>query len=219
MLDDSLLCVILLLLMLFALFYATNYPAFAKMTVDAVSTKERQSIFEEQAHVGWGLKVFMIFQFLLLCSIFLVRASEAYHYIQVYTVTDLFKWLVYGFLAVSAFYLFKRMCNFVIWNIFAPRDEYKLWSTGYTATMSAWGTLLYIPVMLLILAGHYPLLSLIVFALFFLVNRIVIIYKTTNIFRIKRIHLFHFLLYLCGLELMTFLLFLKGLSFFYNLLE
>ncbi|MDR2809735.1 MAG: DUF4271 domain-containing protein [Tannerellaceae bacterium] len=217
LINDLIFSLLFALFLVFALVFHANYHLFLKMIRDVFYVKERLSLFEEIDGNETIFRGFMIFQSLLLCSIALFLIGCLYNYIPDSSNigTNLFFigaiWVV-----LLLFYTFKQFFYNLIGMIFTDPNLYKIWRTGYTASVGVWGVLLYIPVLCLAFVKVYLYVYVLLFAFIYILWRFIIIHKTINIFNITGIGFLYIILYLCAQEILPLIFLYKGIIYLYN---
>lgn len=218
--DDAIFTMLLVLFIAFALIFRTNYQLFIKMMRDVIFLKERQNLFEKASKGNaWLFRNFMNFQALFLCSIGLFSIIRAYGYINHLSKPALLISIGLIFAILYVFYWLKQSFYFLFGLVFADSGKYKLWKTNYNAIMGAWGVLEYLPVIWLLFVGSHLTSSVILFSIFYISCRFVIIYKTIRIFYKKNTGFLYISLYLCGQEILPLIFLYKGIIYLYNFIE
>ncbi|MDR2388617.1 MAG: DUF4271 domain-containing protein [Tannerellaceae bacterium] len=218
LIDDLIFSLVFALLFIFSLVFHANYYLFLKMGRDVFYVKERLSLFEEIDGNETFFRSFMIFQSLLLCSITLFCTGRLLGYIPFYpdVGTNLFLiGAVFGILLL--FYTFKQFLYKLLGCIFTTSNLYKIWRTGYIASVGMWGILMYIPVLCLVFVKVYLHIYVLLFILLYILWRFVIIHKTISIFNIKGVGFLYIILYLCAQEILPFVFLYEGIIYLYNL--
>ncbi len=217
--DDVLFSLLLVLFICFALVFRSNYPLFMKMLRDVVFLKERQNLSRKNAGNEWFFRHFMTFQALFLCSIGLFAIGRAYGYVDSLKENTLFLSIFFLFLLLWVFYYAKQGLYFLFGSVFAERAKYRFWKTSYNAIIGAWGVLLYLPVLWLVFVGASLTVPVVLFGIFYILCRFVIIYKTIRIFHKKNREILYISLYLCGQEILPLVFLYKGIVYLYNFIE
>jgi hypothetical protein len=217
MVNDLIFSLLLALLIVFALIFHVNYRLFAKMIRDVFHIKDRLSLFEDIDGNETVFHSFMVFQALFLCSLTFFISGRAYGYISDYpTISSNLQIIALIFIVLLSFYLFKQLMNGLLGMVFADAEQYKTWRIGYSASISSWGVLLYVPVLWMAFIGTQLGIPVFMFAVLFLLWRLVIIYKTIRIFNIKNAGLINIILYLCGQEILPLIFLYEGIIYLYN---
>lgn len=125
-----------------------------------------------------------------------------------------FENIVMTALAVGAYFVFQYAVYNVVGLTFTTSEGCALWTRSFTASMSILGIVLILPALTII---FYPVITLpmvFVAAIFYIIARILFIYKGFRIFYTNFGSLVYFILYLCTLEIVPiFILFHIVLSF------
>ncbi|WP_102407485.1 DUF4271 domain-containing protein [Parabacteroides bouchesdurhonensis] len=217
--DDIIFTMLFVLFVAFAIVFRTNFRLFLKMLRDVVFLRERQSLFEKPVGSEWFFRNFMIFQALFLSSIFLFEVARAYGYVNHLKENAVLISIGIIFVVLCLFYQFKQFFYYLFGCIFTDTPRYKFWKMNYNATISAWGTLLYIPVLWLIFVTAHLFIPVILFIFFYILFRFVIIYKTIRIFHKRNAGLLYISLYLCGQEILPLMFLYQGMVYLYNFIE
>ena len=214
--SDILLLVIFLLLSVFALIFRLNVPAFGKMIQNIHIGKQRQSIFDTTERDRFLFNVFMTFQTLLLCAVYLFSIAVAYKYTPQPDVLTTLRAIALIWAALFLFYLFKLLIISILGKIFAEKSVYKTIFENYQSIFCTWGVLLYFPVLWMLLIGQNFSVALVIFFVSYLISRVILIYRFIHIFFNKNNGKLFIMSYLCGQEIIPLVFLYKGLIFMYN---
>jgi len=217
--NDILLLVVLLLLSTFALIFRLNIPMFSRMIGNINAGEKGQSIFEARAKDSFLLNLFLAFQSLFLCSVFLFStATKDGHFVRPDVMTTLLV-LVFLFVVLFLFCILKRAIYHGFGYIFTERSLCNMMLTNYQALFCIWGVFLYIPVLWVLLIGEYLFVAYTIFIISYLVFRVILIYRFVYIFFNKNTGLLFLSLYLCGQEIIPLVFLYEGLISMYNIIE
>lgn len=219
MVDDVIFSMLLVLFITFALIFRMNYRLFIKMMRDVVFLKERKSLFEKSMGNEWLFRNFMNFQAIFLCCIGLFAIARVYGYVDHLQQTTVFVSIGAALVILLTFFGLKQCFYFLLGQVFTDNGKYKFWKTNYNAIIGAWGVLEYIPVLWLIFVGSHITAPIILFVIFYILCRFVIIYKTIRIFHKKNSGFLYISLYLCGQEILPLFFLYKGIFYLYNFIE
>ncbi|MDL2278744.1 DUF4271 domain-containing protein [Parabacteroides sp. OttesenSCG-928-G07] len=217
--NDLAIALLLLLFVSFAYIFHRHYGLFCRMLKDAFFVKKRQNLFEEFTGDDSFFRRFMIFQALMLCSLFVFVLCYRLGYFVIFNWWNL---LILPLIFLTVFLLFyglKQVFYHLIGWIFTNEEPFSLWKTSYQANIGLWGVSLYIPVVLLLFVDINSIWALICFILFYIGSRFVIIYKTIRIFSLKKDGFFYLCLYLCGQEILPLFFLYVGMDYLYNFIE
>lgn len=219
-LNDFLFTMILAVLILFAFVFRYNYRACLKMFSDVLYVKERQSLFDKGTVSDTPFRAFMLFQALLLCTLF----CFSYFYSQGYldfelTLNNILLCVGALFAIIFLFTLFKWMLYELTGMIFSDPNKFRIWRSSYVATMGTWGIFLYVPVVWSALWGMYPSASLGLFIVSYILCRFVIAYKALRIFYRKNTGILYINLYLCTQEILPLVFLYEGIVCLYNFIK
>jgi hypothetical protein len=217
--DDILLLVVLLLLTTFSFLFRLNTRLFAGMINNIYTSRIRQNVFDTRQRDSFLFNCFMIFQTLLLSSIFIFLASVDDNLFIKPDITTTFLVIAGLFAALLAFYLLKKGIYAVGGSIFAEKKSYKMMFMNYQALFCVWGVFLYIPVLWILLTGNYSYVAYILFIISYLLFTIILIYRFVHIFFYKDTGLLFLSLYLCSQEIVPLVFLYEGLIYMYNIIE
>jgi len=221
--NDTVFAIVLTLFICFSLVFNFHIRQFTKMIKNVVQIKQRQSLFE----ITFGnikgseniFHTFMIFQALLLCSLFLFNWGVKGNLLPTYSLPLVLGSIGVIFLVVVLFYFFKQGIYALFGWTFMPQEHIRLWRSNYFASIELWGISLYLPVILAFFCDIKPIISSLLFLFLYVLCRFVIFYKFIRIFQIKRDGFLLFFLYLCGQEIMPLFIAFKGIEYLYNFIE
>lgn len=219
-LNDFLFTLIVTILILFALVFRFNYRACLKMFSDVLYIKERQSLFEKSAVSDFYFRLFMLFQALFLCTLFLFSHfySRGYFDFEL-TIQNILLCIGGLFTIILLFFLFKWILYELTGMIFSDLNRFKTWRSSYLAIMGTWGVSLYIPAIWSALWGMYPTISAILFVCLYILCRFAIIDKTLRIFYKKNTSVLYISLYLCTQEILPLVFLYEGIVYLYNFIK
>ncbi|MDH6305006.1 hypothetical protein M2459_001743 [Parabacteroides sp. PF5-5] len=217
--NDLILTLLLLLLVVFAIVFRTNYRMFGKMIRDTFFIRERMSIFEEVGGNEFVFRRFMTFQTLFLASLSLFAIWRVGRPAANLDLKSGLLLLCFIFVFSVLYYFIKQVLYAITGYIFTEPDKYKFWKTNYNAITGFWGTLLYIPVFWLIYIGVYVRIPILLFVVFYILYRSLLVYKTIRIFHIKDGGFLYIILYLCGQEILPLMFLYEAMIYLYNFIE
>ncbi|MDR2680970.1 MAG: DUF4271 domain-containing protein [Tannerella sp.] len=217
--NDVLLLVVFILLSTFALIFRLNVPLFGKMISNMNADERRQSIFDTTQKDSFLLNLFMSFQALLLCSIFIFLVSTEYNFFINPDISETFLVIAVLFVVLLAYYLFKRSIYGIFGYVFLEQNAYKTMFVNCQALFCTWGIALYIPVLWILLVGEYFFMAYIAFIISYLICRAILIYRFIHIFFYKNTGLLFLSLYLCSQEIIPLIFLYEGLIYMYNIIE
>ena len=210
---------VLLLLTTFAIIFRLNVPLFGKMISNINATEQRQSIFETTEKDSFLFNVFMTFQSLFLCSIFIFLFTIEYKYFIRPDVSTTFSAICILLLILLIFLLLKISLFTLFGRLFADKSANKMLFTNYQALLCIWGIFLYLPILWIFLVGKYFFIAFILFIISYLIFRIILIYRFFCIFFNKNTGLLFFSLYLCAQEIVPLVFLYEGLIYIYSIIE
>ncbi|MDR2969057.1 MAG: DUF4271 domain-containing protein [Tannerellaceae bacterium] len=217
---DVVFAILLLLFLAFALIFNSHFRQFSKMIKNATHVKQRQSLFE----VTFGnikesrklFHVFMLFQTILLCSLFACYAGITYLHLPTASLNAILLSIAAPLSVIILFYFFKQGFYALFGNTFAQQEQAELWRINYIATMELWGVALYPLVVLSFFSNTKPIICILAFAFLYILSRLVLFHKSVKIFQIKKDGLLFFFLYLCAQELIPLFILYRGIEYLYN---
>lgn len=209
--DGLVLPAVFLLFFFFALQYWWHVPFFLQMLREIFSVKERGNLFEDSENENRGVHVFLLFQMLFLCSLFVFFIAREKGVTVYLSGKEQLLLLALFFLVLVVYYLVKKLFYFTFAYTFYSEERYRFWKRGYDAAIAVWGIFLYLPVFLFLAKADLFATSFL-FLISFISSRIVIIYKTIRIFYMKNGNLFYISLYLCAQEIIPLFLLCKGVN-------
>ncbi|MDR0750406.1 MAG: DUF4271 domain-containing protein [Tannerellaceae bacterium] len=217
--NDAIFALLLALLIMFAFVYRSNYRLFAKMVRDVFYLKERLSLFETVIGNEFVFRNFMIFQSLFLTALSIFAVGHVYRLFEFPDIRTNLGLISIIFLSVLLYYYFKQFLYGLIGFVFTDPEKYKFWKTNYYAITGFWGVWLYIPVFWLVFIGNYIEIALILFAVWYVLYRFWLIYKSVRIFHIRSMGFIYIFLYLCAQEILPLLFIYECLVYLYNVIE
>ena len=217
--NDLMLIIVLAFLAIFAWIFLVNFPIFGRMISNITAGEQRQSIFKTTEKNSFLFDTFMIFQTLLLLSIFLFSAAVKYKYIVNTSIKTTL--LSIGSLLVLFFiyYLFKRILYAAFGIIFLENSTNKIIFTNYHALLGTWGIILYFPVFLILLFDAFISVSVIVLIFSYLLYKAILAFRFIYFFYNKNTGFLFLCLYLCAQEIAPLVFLYEGMLFTYNIIE
>ena len=217
--NDIMLLIVLLLLSAFAMIFHLNEPLFDKMISNINVGRQRQSIFDATAKDSFFFNSFMVFQALLLCSIYIFSAIVEYKYIIKPDTAITLTTISALFVILLLFSFFKKAIYAIFGRIFTDRTITKILFTNQQALFSIWGISLYVPVLWILLVGKYFFAATALMIISYLLFRAILIYRFIYIFYNKNMGILFFSLYLCAQEIVPLFFLYEGLIYIYNIIE
>lgn len=162
----------------------------------------------------WG-EVFMIFQSILLFTIFLTTylidkgilvvtfSSYAFNFLSVFVAMTL--------LACLKYLIYRSIASFFLHN------DIKNWISRYFRLIELAGVVLFIPLFAYVFLPESRSTLLILILTVFVIVRLVVAIELLNIFVKNKVGSFYFFVYLCGTEIAPYLLFYKGMLSFISI--
>lgn len=219
LISDVVFSLMFFLLLLFALVFRANRLYFSKIVEDLVKYKERPSFFDDSIENDFFPRMFLVFQTLFLCSIIFFFYLYSIGKAAIPGLRALYLLLSLILCVLFIFYQFKQMMNYLLGLVFANPEKYRLWKMYYNAIISFWGILLYLPALWIVFYGELIIVPIVMFVFFYIMSRILLIYKTLRIFHIKNTGLLYLCLYLCAQEILPIVFLYEGLIYLYNIIE
>ncbi|MDR2232415.1 MAG: DUF4271 domain-containing protein [Tannerella sp.] len=215
---DILLFALIILIAIFAFAFYTSNPLFEKMIHGFVSVKERHNLFNTPTQESIYFDLFMGFQTMFLCTVFIYLAISHFSNIQMQTVREELLLFFTLFVILTLFYLLKRFLYFIFGRVFVDKGKFTLWNSTYHALFSLWGVALYLPVLWIMLDKESFTGAIILFLGLFAVFRIITVYVKIRIFYHKNNGLLFFNSYLCAQEIIPLLFLYECLAYLYNII-
>ncbi|OAV72393.1 hypothetical protein Barb6_01162 [Bacteroidales bacterium Barb6] len=223
MADDLMFALLFILFASFALIFHFRFPLVVKMVKDTFQLKERASLFEMPvkgfADSEWLFRSFMTVQAFLLSAVAVFMTVRKQYHLPFGDVSDVLSFIGTVFLFFLLFYFFKQGLYTVIGRTFGEREHREVWKASCHAMTGLWGIVLYVPVMWLVFFDKSLVLPLQLFALLYVLYRLVLFFNTIRIFSIKRNDCLFLCLYFCAQEIIPLFLFIKGSISLFNYIE
>lgn len=214
--NDVIFGVVFTLFVCFAIVFQANYRLFLKMLNDIIHLKERQNTFAVSGGNEWVFRNFMTVQALLLCGISLFAIMRMKGYLDLLS-ESLKLWVLAAVVGLLfLFYWAKRCCYWILGLVFANPEQYRLWRTGYNASIGSWGMFLYLPTLWLLFVESYLYIPVNLFVFLYILGRFVIINKLIRIFHRRNSSFLYLSLYLCGQEILPLFFMYKVVVYLYN---
>ena len=220
LINDVAFSLLFALLIMFAIVFSCNKKLFGKMFNEAFFNKKRENIFDDSKSSNeWIFKRFMSFQALTLSTICVYSFGKAYGFAGAITTENILFSLGMIFLMLTIFFFARQVVNFILGYVFAEEEQYRKWKNGSDSIMSFWGLSLYIPVIWVMFGDSNPNLPIFLFCILYIVSRILVIYKSIQIFNKRNNGFLYINLYLCALEILPLFVLYEGLVYLYNFIE
>jgi hypothetical protein len=207
----------LLCFLLFAFFYRREGSSFTGNFRSMFTTFRPPLIIrKEQVTIteAWG-ELFLFFQTMLITSILIFHALWDYG-ISSYMASEQLIAFTLILTNITLLAGVKIIAYRIIGTFFLPVDM-KNWVTQYTRLIELIGLILFLPAICFLFLPEFKQLMLVLFAVVFILSRLVIIIELLNIFVKNKIGWFYFFVYLCGTEIAPWLLFYKGVLSMINI--
>ncbi len=193
---------------------STKGRMFFSMFEELFRSKERKSIFFESLGHELYVKIFMIFQTIVLTSIFayLVFINQ-YCVGTEYTLSDFFKILRISCIFLALFFLYKWLSYYISGKIFFNKEQLSRWIDNFSSLICILGVMIFIPVLFMFYIG-WSYSFCYYFVLFcFLIVAIIVIYRSYMLFFHNKDLLLYLFLYLCAQEIAPLLIFHRALMY------
>ena len=217
--NDIMLVIVLVFLTIFAVIFRLNSSLFSKMISNTIAGEQRQSIFETTEKDSFLFNTFMIFQTLLLFSIYLFSASVKYKFILHIDIKTTLLSIGLLLFLFFIYYLFKRVLYAIFGIVFLEKATNKMLFINYQALLSTWGIALYFPVLWILLFDTYVFISVIMLIFSYILFKIIHIFRFIPVFFRKNTGILFLSLYLCGQEIAPLVFLYEGMVFTYNIIE
>ena len=216
--NDIILVIVFILLSVFAWVFRLNVPLFGKMISHITSGEQRQSIFETTEKDSILFNAFMVFQTILLCSIFVFSVAFKYDIIQP-EIVNIFLSIGFLFLLFLVFFLFKIVLYTTLGTFFIAKSTNKMLITNYQALFCTWGVTLYLPVFGVLLFDSYLFVSFIFLIISYLIFKVIFSFRFFYIFYNKNTGFLFLSLYLCAQEIVPLVFLYEGMVYTYNIMK
>jgi len=210
-------CGFLLFLLCFFIFvYQVSYRG--RMLTGMLSTillnKDRESLFNEATGSEKIDKILFSFHTLLLLALFSFATITGETPFQT-DIGDNFITKILIYLALlTAYILFKLILNFITGSIFFDRESTTIVNDSLISILCLSSPILFFPVLLqFFVPTLYKITTYSVFFVLFFLILLYILRLYLNFFK-RSIRLFHFILYLCTLEILPLYLLFREILFF-----
>jgi len=217
--NDLMLVIVILLLSVFAFVFRMNVPLFGKMISNINTGEQRQSIFETIEKDSFLFNSFMVFQTILLFSIFIFSFGVKNHYISNPDLRSTLLSIVFLFFLLLIFYLFKQVLYAIFGTVFFEKSTNKIMLTNYQALFCTWGVSIYLPVFWVLLFDTHLFASLIFLIFSYLTFKAVLSFRFFCIFYNKNTGFLFLSLYLCAQEMVPLVFLYEGMVYSYNVMK
>jgi hypothetical protein len=208
------------LLALFAIVFHSNRKLLGKMFNEAFYNKNRNNIFDDSKNSNeWLFNSFMTFQALALSTIIIYSAGKAFGYASQINTWNIFISVGLIFIMVLLFFLGRKIINLILGYVFANDEQYDKWKKSNDAVRGVWGLSLYIPAIWIMFGDTNHIIPFYLFCILYIAGRIIVIYKSIQIFYRQNNSILYINLYLCTLEILPLFVLYDGLVFLYNIIE
>lgn len=192
-----------------------HYSTFLKtFTHNLFSVRRRQNVFDERSTMSEARVQFSLV--LLLC------VSEG---VLMFSLLNMGNSNIDNFAGVSllsllatAFYLVQYAAYWTVGYVFTTPGRRGMWVKGFTSSQALLGLALVVPALLSLFDPASGLWLLSLSGAFYLISRIIFIYKGFRIFYHNSFSLVYFILYLCSLEIIPLILIYKASLFLTSIL-
>ena len=217
--NDLMLVIVFVLLSAFACLFRLNVFLFSKIITNINTSEQRQSIFETTEKDSFGFTGFLIFQTILLFSIFTFSAGVKYNCISYSDTRSTFLSLGLLFIIFFFYYLCKRLLYAVFGAFFIEKPAFKMMFTNYHALLCLFGVSLYIPVFWILLFDARPIFPFIFLIFSYIAFKAMLSYRFICIFYNKNTGFIFLNLYLCAQEIVPLVFLYEGMVYMYNILK
>ncbi len=118
---------------------------------------------------------------------------------------------------ILLFELFRFLFFKLIDYLFNLKSDILFFQKFYFRTQEILGIIVFIPVLLLIYFDYYHDVLFILLLSLFIISRLIIISKVFIVFLQKKVSLLYLIAYLCGVEIIPYILLYNGLAYLYNI--
>jgi hypothetical protein len=196
--DSSLVGLIVALLLMVTLSFRHCGHLFKTLFKDLWSVRTRAKSFDEHTSNETRLMVLYGAQLTVFMSVLLTAASDIFHHRPI--MADSFMATAKIIVVVAAYYIFQLVAYSTVGYAFAEGEGRRQWLRGFNASQTFLGFALALPALVVVFYPSAAYLMLQISAVFYILARLVFIFKGFKIFYHKISSLVYFILYLCTLE-------------------
>ena len=197
--------------------YRTGYKYIENLFHYMFSVKRRESLFDDHTVSETRIMLVMLFNTWVMEGLLLYYAVGTVRPALVAHLQESVFLHVAMFTAVAAVFHFLQVVAYMVFGwVFAEKVETRLWLSGFNATQSLLGLLLFPVVVVTLVAPATAKTTLILALSLYFLARLVFIYKGFRIFFAEFRSSIHFLLYLCSVEIVPPLSIFAGTIFLCN---
>lgn len=204
------------LLLAFAL-SSRGKQAFVAIRDNFFQTKSRSSIFFKTTRSDLPGNFLLTIQAVLLSAVFLfIYFSSEYpytpHTIKALSIIGSFSACIIGYILLK--WIGYKLMSYVFFN----RDVYEQWLSNWTTIAALHALVMFIPTLLFAYVPFLYKASLLLIVIWFILSRLIIVYKSYAIFFNSLDRLHYLFLYLCTQEIIPLFLLYKGCNYAFNVL-
>jgi hypothetical protein len=180
------------------------------------SPKPRQNMFKETTSRDFFNELLLMIQSVIISSVLIFATVSHERDIIELPVNRVLNCIGCFFLLITVYLFYKRTAYAVMSYVFFDQSRGSFWMEHWSSLLIISGLLIFLPVVVLYFIPSIYYFSFYVILLWFLVTRIIIVYKSYRIFfnGINRLH--YFFLYLCAQEIIPLFLLYKGLIYTFD---
>ncbi|MDR0412760.1 MAG: DUF4271 domain-containing protein [Dysgonamonadaceae bacterium] len=190
-----------------------GWRLFYSMQQDLFWQRYRSSIFFDSVDNEMIRKLLLVFQTVVLSSLFIYCVFYHSAAVPFGSVTQMFWLLGTASALITAFFICKFISNTLIGNIFFQRDSVRLLNRNLLSVISLSGPVLFVPALLMFYVKEAYSVCYYFILAYFLLAEMLIVYKTYVIFFSDKRLLLYFILYLCAQEIVSLYLSYKALVY------
>jgi hypothetical protein len=175
-------------------------------------SNNRESIFFEQIHNEFVIKLLLSLQTIILCSIIFFSCSIYQAEFPQESNLRIFSFIFKTSALILVFFLYKVLFYNIIGNIFFSRESLREWNDYFFSIICLSGFILFLPTLLLFYIEKIFYFCCFFYVIYFIFVIILIFRKIYMLFFPHKALLLYFILYLCAQEIVPLYFLYKGLG-------
>ncbi len=210
---DSVFIVFLTCFIIISRVLSSKARMFLSLPEELFRLKERKSIFNKTVGNELYVKLLLLFQTIVILSLFSFTASSHHQNREFSNISDFYMDIGKIGLLYLVFFIYKWISYNVIGKIFFAKEPLSQWLNNFISLICLFGIVIFIPVVLMFYVDWmFPFCYF--FVLFCILAVIIIVIYRTYVLFFHNIRELHYLfLYLCGQEIAPLLILHQGLIY------
>ena len=176
--------------------------------------KSGQNLFYEPLTNETFLKIFLIFQTILLLSIIFYCNAVRENFLSITDITQMALFLGKSSLALTIFFLYKFISYWIAGIIFFDKETVLQWNEDFVSLVNINGIFLFFPALVLFYVESVHTVFMFFILFYLILNLFFTFYKIYAIFFQGKQRLVYFILYLCTQEIVPLYLIYRGFIYF-----